>query len=170
MMNDRNVDTVLSGSEKELLMLFLQNQRDVLLWKLEGLTDEQLQQTHAPSSLTLIGIVKHLTRVEGSWLQQDLLGTEVLVLNKPKDEWNLEPRETCDGIIAGYRTACAKSDEIVEKLPLETVLAEPHPQQAGVTLRWALMHMIEETARHLGQADMIRESIDGMVGQNPRFP
>lgn len=170
MSNERNVDTVLSGSEKELLMLFLQNQRDVLLWKLEGLTHQQMQRSHPPSSLTLIGIVKHLTQVEGSWLQQDLLGTDVLALNKPQDEWNLESRETCDGIIAGYRTACAKSDEIVGGLPLGTVLANPHPLQAGVTLRWALMHMIEETARHLGQADMIRESIDGAVGQNPRFP
>lgn len=166
----RNVDTVLSGEEKELLILFLNNQRENLLWKLEGLSDEQLQQSHPPSSLTLAGIVKHLTRVEGSWLQQDLLGPDVLVLNKPKDEWHLEPGETSSDVIEGYRRACAKSDEIVEKLPLETELADPHPMQAGVTLRWALIHMIEETARHLGQADMIRESIDGMVGQNPRFP
>ena len=170
MNNDRNVDTVLSGDEKELLMLFLNNQRETLLWKLEGLTDEQLQQRHPPSTLTLIGIVKHLTRVEGSWLQQDLLGSDVLVLQQPNNEWELEPCDTCADVIESHRRACAKSDEIVAALPLETVLADPHPLQAGVTLRWALMHMIEETARHLGQADLIRESIDGMVGQNPRFP
>ena len=89
-MQERNVDTVLSGSEQELLMLFLQNQREILLWKLEGLTDEQLQQTHPPSSLTLIGIVKHLTRVEGSWLQQDLLGRDTVSIVFPEDEWKLE--------------------------------------------------------------------------------
>jgi uncharacterized damage-inducible protein DinB len=166
----RNVDTVLSGGEKELLMLFLNNQREILLWKLADLKDDQLQQTHSPSSLTLIGLVKHLTRVEGSWLQQDLLGPDVLRIDEPADEWRLEPGETCAGIIEGYETAIARSDEIVKRLPLETVLADPHPMQTGVTLRWALMHMIEETARHLGQADMIRESIDGKVGQNPRFP
>lgn len=170
MTDERNVDTVLSGGERELLMLFLNNQRDILLWKLEGLTDEQLQQTHPPSSLTLIGLVKHLTRVEGSWLQQDLLGPGVHSVVFPEDEWNLEPGETCGDIIAKYRAATAKSDEIVDRLPLETVLVDPHPLQAGVTLRWALLHMVEETARHLGQADMIRESIDGMVGQNRRFP
>lgn len=169
-MDERNVDTILSGGEKDLLILFLNNQRDILLWKLSGLTEEQLQRTHPPSSLTLIGLVKHLTRVEGSWLQQDLLGPNVLPIDHPEDEWHLEPGETCGDIIAKYRAAIARSDEIVERLPLETVLADPHPLQAGVTLRWALLHMIEETARHLGQADLIRESIDGMVGQNPRFP
>lgn len=169
-MSERNVDTVLSGEEKELLMLFLQNQREILLWKLEGLTDEQMQQTHAPSSLTLIGIVKHLTRVEGNWLQQDLLGPDVVQLDSVEDEWHLEPGETCAEIVARYQAACAKSDEIVAPLSLETVLSDPHPLQAGVTLRWTLMHMIEETARHLGQADLIRESIDGMVGQNKRYP
>lgn len=170
MIEERNVDTVLSGSEKDLLMLFLQNQRDVLLWKLEGLSDDQLQRTHPPSTLTLIGIVKHLTCVEGSWLQQDLLGPDVLRIDFPKNQWALEPGDTCEAIIGTYRETCAKSDEIVSQLPLETVLADPHPLQSGVTLSWALIHMIEETARHLGQADMIRESIDGMVGQNSRFP
>lgn len=167
---DQNVDTVLSGSEKELLMLFLQNQRDTLLWKLQALTEDQLTQKHPPSSLTLIGILKHLTRVEESWLQRDLLGPDVTNPTVPKNEWELEPGEKCSDIISRYREACSKSDEIVADISLETELADPHPLQAGVTLRWALMHMIEETARHLGQADLIRESIDGAVGQNPRFP
>jgi uncharacterized damage-inducible protein DinB len=170
MSSNRNVDTVLGGSEKELLLLFLQNQRDTLLWKLQGLSDQQLQQAHAPSTLSLIGIVKHLSRVEGSWLQEDLLGPTVAPVHHPADEWHLEPGETCESIIDGYRRACSRSDEIVRDLPLETVLADPHPLQTGVTLRWTLMHMIEETARHLGQADLIRESTDGMVGQNERFP
>lgn len=170
MTDGRNVDTVLAGGEKELLMLFLQNQRDTLIWKLEGLSDEQRQQTHPPSSLTLIGIVKHLTRVEESWLQRDLLGPDVLHIVSSENEWELDPYETSDFIIKKYRSACSNSDAIIENIPLDTVLADPHPLQAGVTLRWALLHMIEETARHLGQADLIRESIDGMVGQNERFP
>jgi len=170
MSSDRNVDTVLAGGEKDLLMLFLQNQRDTVLWKLGGLSDEQLQQTHPPSMLTLIGIVKHLTRVEGSWLQEDLLGPAVAPIHHPANEWQIEPGETCQELIARYRGACDRSNEIVRDLPLDTVLADPHPLQAGVTLRWTLMHMIEETARHLGHVDLIRESIDGMVGQNERFP
>lgn len=169
-MSDRNVDTVLTGSEKDLLMLFLNNQREILLWKLEGLDDQQLQQQHPPSSLTLIGLVKHLTGVEGSWLQQDLLGPDVLRVNRAQNGWQLVADETCTDVIEQYKNICARSDQIVTGLPLETVLVDPHPLQAGVTLRWALMHMIEETARHLGHADLIRESIDGMVGQNSRFP
>lgn len=170
MTSDRNTDTVLAGEEKELLMLFLQNQRDIILWKVDGLSCEQLQHLHPPSSLTLIGLVKHLTRVERSWLQADLLGSDVLRRNPVANQWALEPGETCDEIIADYRAACAENDGIVAELSLDTVLVDPHPLQAGVTLRWALLHMIEETARHLGHADLIRESIDGMTGQNPRFP
>lgn len=170
MTDNRNVDTVLAGDEKELLMLFLQNQRDILLWKVSGLTCEQLQKQHPPSTLTLIGLVKHVTRVERSWLQQDLLGPDVLRFDTVADEWTLDPNETCDDVIEDYREACSRSDEIVAGLSLDTVLVDPHPLQAGVTLRWALMHMIEEIARHVGHADLIRESIDGMIGQNQRFP
>ncbi|MCO5217279.1 MAG: DinB family protein [Thermomicrobiales bacterium] len=170
MTDERNIDTVLAGDEKELLLLFLQNQRDTLLWKVSGLTCDQLQMQHPPSTLSLIGLVKHLTRVERSWLQQDLLGPDILRFDDVQDQWALEPHETCDDVIADYRFACSRSDEIVADLPLETILVDPHPLQAGVTLRWALMHMIEEIARHLGHVDLIRESIDGMVGQNPRFP
>jgi hypothetical protein len=86
------------------------------------------------------------------------------------DEWHLEPGETCADIISGYRDAIRKSDEIVAEMSLDTILADPHPLQKGVTLRWALFHMIEETARHVGHADLIRESIDGMVGQNRWHP
>jgi hypothetical protein len=145
-----------TGDEREQLHWFLTMQRDMMLWKLEGLSDQQLQQTHPPSTLTLIGLVKHLTRVEQSWLQQDLLGPEVAKVIMPTDEWHLEPGETCAGVIAAYREAIRQNDEIVAGLPLDTVLADPHPLQAGVTLRWTLFHMIEESARHVGHADLIR--------------
>lgn len=159
-----------TGDEREQLQWFLTMQRDMMLWKLEDLTDEQLQQPHPPSTLTLIGLVKHLTRVERSWLQQDLLGPDVLSYDPPGDQWRLELRETCQGIIDDYRETIRASDEIVARTPLDTVLADPHPLQKGVTLRWTLFHMIEETARHVGHADLIRESIDGQVGQNRWHP
>ncbi len=155
-----------TGDERAQLQWFLNMQRDMLLWKLEGLSDNELQQTHPPSTLSLIGLVKHLTRVERSWLQQDLLGPDIISFDGPADEWHLEPGETCDSIIDDYRVAIRKSDEIVAQTALETTLADPHPLQKGVTLRWALFHMIEETARHVGHADLLRESIDGAVGQN----
>jgi hypothetical protein len=155
-----------TGDERRQLHWFLTMQRDILLWKLEGLTDAQLQTPHPPSSLSLIGLVKHLTRVERSWLQQDLLGPGVLAFAFPEDEWHLGPGETSEGVIDDYREAIRQSDTIVAQTSLDTVLADPHPLQEGVTLRWALFHMIEETARHVGHADLIRESIDGAVGQN----
>ena len=159
-----------TGDERAQLQWFLTMQRDIMLWKLEGLTDDQLQQRHPPSTLTLIGLVKHLARVERSWLQQDLLGPDVLRFPPPADEWTMEPDETCAAIIEDYRQAIRQSDRIVAGTSLDTVLADPHPLQAGVTLRWALFHMIEETARHVGHADRIRESIDGAVGQNRWHP
>jgi hypothetical protein len=155
-----------TGDERKQLNWFLTMQRDIMLWKLEGLTDVELQRPHPPTSLTLIGLVKHLARVERSWLQQDLLGPDVLSFPAPSDEWHLEPGETCEAVIEDYREAMRQSDRIVAQTSLDTVLADPHPLQSGVTLRWALFHMIEETARHVGHADLIRESIDGAVGQN----
>lgn len=168
-MTDRNIDTVLNGSEKELLMLFLQNQREILLWKVRGLRSEQLTATPLPSSISLIGLVKHLTRVERNWLQQDLVGPGEWSFTAPQDEWHLEPGENAMDVLADYREAIAASDEMVSRYELDTPLVDPHPMQKGVTLRWALMHMIEETARHVGHADMIREAIDGEVGQNERY-
>ena len=159
-----------TGDERAQLRWFLTMQRDMLLWKLEGLDDDQLQATHPPSSITLIGLVKHLTRVERSWLQEDLLGRDNTNVNHPSDEWHLEPGETCREIIDEYIDAIRENDRIVDETPLDTVLADSHPLQRGVTLRWALFHMIEETARHVGHADLIRESIDGAVGQNRWHP
>jgi hypothetical protein len=155
-----------TGDERTQLQWFLTMQRDTMLWKLEGLTGAQLQAPHPPSSLTLIGLIKHLTRVERSWLQQDLLGSDALRFEFPRDEWHLEGTETPDSIIADYLEAIRRSDEIVARTALDTKLVDPHPLQDGVNLRWALFHMIEETARHVGHADLIRESIDGAVGQN----
>jgi len=159
-----------TGDERAQLQWFLNMQRDMLLWKVERLSDDQLRQTHPPSALTLIGLVKHLTRVERSWLQQDLLGPGEIRFGDPADEWHLEPGESCADVIDRYRETIRRSDEIVAGLSLDTVLADPHPLQKGVTLRWALFHMIEETARHVGHADLIRESIDGAVGQNRWHP
>jgi hypothetical protein len=159
-----------TGDERAQLQWFLTMQRDLILWKLEGLDDEHLQTPHPPSTLTLIGLVKHLTRVERSWLQEDLLGPDKISVPHPADEWRLEPGETCQGIIDDYIAAIRESDRIVAGTPLDTVLADVHPLQQGVTLRWALFHMIEETARHAGHADLIREAIDGTTGQNRWHP
>ena len=154
-----------TGDERAQLQWFLTMQRDLILWKVEGLDHEQLQTPHPPSTLTLIGLVKHLTRVERSWLQEDLLGPARVSVPHPRDEWHLEPGETCAGIIDDYIAAIRESDRIVAEMPLDTVLADVHPLQHGVTLRWALFHMIEETARHAGHMDLIREAIDGEVGE-----
>lgn len=159
-----------TGDERAQLHWFLNMQRDILLWKLNGLNDVQLRTPHPPSSVTLIGLVKHLARVERSWLQGDLLGPKAISIEYPADEWHLEPGESCESIIADYRDAIRTSDEIVANTSLDAELVDPHPLQKGVTLRWALFHMIEETARHVGHADMVREAIDGAVGQNRWHP
>ena len=150
------------GLEREMLLAFNDQQRAALLWKLEGLSDEQLRAEHDVTGFSLLGLLKHLIRVEQTWFQQRLMGEEVE--GGPNDDtaWVPAPEESFEVLADQYRLAWSRSNEIARALPLDhhTVVAGP------VSLQWVLLHMIEETARHLGHADVIRQSIDGTTGVN----
>ena len=152
------------GTEQDMLLGFLQYERDSLLWKLDGLDEEQLRQAHPPSNLTLLGLVKHLTDVERTWFHARFAGQVDMGAWDPERHWRIEPDETSAGLIAGYRSACAESDRIVREHALGDLAAGAPPHRAGVTLGWILIHMVQETARHVGHADLIRERIDGATG------
>ncbi len=152
------------GTEKDMLLGFLQYERDSLIWKLDGLDDEQLRQPHPPSSLTLLGLVKHLTNVEQIWFQDCLAGEIEPETWDPERQWRFEPGDTATDLIGGYRAACEVSDRIVREHALDDVAARTPPHRAALTLGWILIHMVQETARHVGHADLIRESIDGRTG------
>jgi uncharacterized damage-inducible protein DinB len=156
------------GSEAETLRGFLDFHRATLLWKLEGLDDEQLRRAMVPSGTSLLGLVKHLAYVERSWFQRVWAGQEVSfpwTQDDPDADWRIEPDETTEDIVALYNGECDRSRQIVAAASaLDEAVVHPRWKEA-VSRRWILTHMIEETARHVGHADILREQLDGVVGE-----
>lgn len=158
----------LTGGEKENLHAFLDLQRDTMVWKLEGLGDEDLREPMTPSGTTLLGMLKHLADVEYGWFCETFgRETEPLPFDE-NDEYatfRIEADETTEDILAFYQRARAAADQVINELDLEAIgRAWQGPE---VNLRWVLVHMIEETARHAGHADILRELIDGATGYRP---
>ena len=157
----------LTGAEKESLHIALQRHRDVVLWKIDGLDDEQLRRRMTPSGTHLLGLVKHLAAVEYGWFC-DTFGraTEPLPFDDddPDADLRVEPHETTADIIAFYGRARAAADEVIRELDVDTLgtawFGDP------LSLRWVLVHMLEENARHAGHADVMRELIDGLTGDH----
>ena len=156
------------AGETETLEGFLDFQRATLLWKLEGLDDEQLRRPMVPSGTSLLGLVKHLAYVERSWFQLVWAGQKVSfpwTKEDPDADWRIEPDETTADVLALYNAECDRSREIVAAASSlgEAVV---HPRwKEEVSRRWILAHMLEETARHVGHADILREQLDGAVGE-----
>lgn len=154
------------GTEKELLLAFLNQQREVILWKLEGLTDDQLRQRPLPpSSLYLLGLLKHIAGVEQYWLCA-LFGRPAEPFSlAAADDLELDEGDTTGSVLAYYTRACAASDRAIIELDLDTTATTWVGDT--VSLRWAILHVIEETARHAGHADLLREHIDQTTGYLP---
>jgi len=156
-----------TGGEKESLRVALDRHRDAILWKLEGVGDEDLRRPLVPSGTSLLGLVKHLAAVEYGWFC-DTFGRQAEPLpfddDDPDADLRVEPEETTAGILAFYGRARATSDRVIDEIGLEETgmawFGEP------VTMRWVLIHMVEETARHAGHVDILRELIDGMTGDH----
>jgi uncharacterized damage-inducible protein DinB len=158
-----------TGGEPEMLAGFLDYHRATLLWKLESLDDEQLRRAMVPSGTSLLGLVKHLAYVERSWFQGVWAGQAVSLpwtREDPDADWRIEPDETTGDVLALYQGECDRSREIVAATASLDEVVE-HPRRPGwrMNRRWILVHMIEETARHVGHADILREQIDGATGE-----
>ena len=156
------------SGEKETLHSSLQQHRELMLWKLEGLDDDALRRSPVPSGTTLLGLVKHLGAVEFGWFCLTF-GRETEPLPFDDDDENadlrVEPGETTADLVAFYRRAWAAADQVISELALD----DTGTSWGGdaVSLRWVLVHMIEETARHTGHADVVRELLDGTTGYKP---
>jgi uncharacterized damage-inducible protein DinB len=156
-----------TGGEKESLRVALDRHRDAILWKLEGLDDEQLRRSMVPSGTSLLGLVKHVAAVEYGWFC-DTFGREAEPLpfddDDPDADLRVEPDETTADLLAFYGRARAAADQAIDEVGLEETgmawFGEP------VTMRWVLIHMVEETARHAGHVDILRELIDGVTGDH----
>jgi uncharacterized damage-inducible protein DinB len=162
-----------SAAERDALGQFLDYQRETILLKTEGLTQDQLAQKIPTSALTLAGILYHLALNEESWLEVRFLG-----LPEREDwadaDWEADPDWEFHTAVAmdpeelreRYRIACERSRLVAAQADgLGQLSAFKDTNDWQFTLRWALLHMIEETARHAGHADLIREAIDGTVGE-----
>lgn len=157
-----------TGGEKESLHVSLDRHRDVVLWKLDGLDDEQLRRPLTSSGTNLLGMVKHLAAVEYGWFCETFgRDTEPLPFD-PDDEnadLRVAPHESTADIVAFYGRARAAADRAIDELAVDDL----GTSWTGVTvsLRWVLIHMIEETARHAGHIDIVRELLDGAMGDHP---
>jgi uncharacterized damage-inducible protein DinB len=157
-----------TGSEKESLYVSLDRHRDVVLWKLDGLDDEQLRRPMTASGTNLLGLVKHLAAVEYGWFC-DTFGRphEPMPFDETDETADLrvEPGEATADILAFYQRARLAADRAIDELGVDDLGTSWHGET--VSLRWVLIHMVEETARHAGHIDIIREMIDGVVGDHP---
>lgn len=159
-----------NAPEQEMLEAYLNYHRATLLWKVDGVSDEDLRRPMVPSGTNLLGMVKHLAWVERGWFQETFAGEEIPMPpwtdDDPNADFRIEAHETTQQIIELYKEACDRSRAVTwaaESIDQEAVA--PSPRREGITLRWIMLHMIEETARHNGHADILREMIDGATGE-----
>jgi uncharacterized damage-inducible protein DinB len=159
----------LTGGEKETLHFSLDRHRDAVVWKVEGLTEEQARRPMTPSGTNLIGLVKHLASVEYGWFcstfgrPSDEIPIEEIEKD-PDADMRATPEETTAGILAYYARAREAADAAIDETDLEATGTAWSGET--VSMRWVLVHMIEETARHAGHMDILRELIDGAAGDH----
>lgn len=148
--------------ERAILEAFLDWDRAVVANKARGLDRDGATRIATPTGLTVLSIVRHLTVVEARWFRLHLAGDE----DVPPSEssWTVDPDLTVEAAVAAYEETCATSRAIAADLSLDAVGAVPQRFMGVVTLRYVMVHMIEETARHLGHLDVLREMTDGQVG------
>ncbi|WUI02467.1 DinB family protein [Spirillospora sp. NBC_00431] len=153
----------LNADERTTLLTFLGYLRESVTAKAYGVPDEAARAPGVPSGTSLLGLVKHLARTELNWFAWAYEGADMPRLDD--DEPPLDT-ETAEDIIAAYRAAAERSDAIVAACPdLDRPGARSLRETPPPSMRWLLVHMIEETARHAGHADIIRERLDGSVGR-----
>lgn len=166
----------LAGDELSTLLGFLELHRATLAWKCAGLDARALATTVGPSSMTLGGLLKHLAYVEDDWSGRWLRGEE---RRAPWDivDWSVEPdwdwtsaaQDSPDELRSLWTAATDRSrravDEALAGGGLDTLARRPFADGRRASLRWVLVHLVEEYARHNGHADLLREAVDGTTGE-----
>jgi hypothetical protein len=156
-----------TADERTQLGGWLNLQRALIPWKCEGLDEADAHRSVLASSplMTMAGLVSHLRWTEHCWYEVIFLGGPADANPQFSDDADADyrvPGESLARLLADYEAQCAVSDEIVAAHPLDHLAR--HPQYGGMSLRWIQLHMLEETARHAGHADAIRELLDGAKG------
>ncbi len=178
-MASRRTDPPLAGSEVDTLRAYLDYHRTTLRMKTDGLGAEELARAHPPSTLTLGGLLKHAALNEDWWFVRVMEGRETEPDWVPEGafdddaDWELTSAagDEPDELRRIFDASCAAADAAIDRalvrngLDTLSVVTSRHREGEHFTLRWILLHMIEESARHNGHADLLREAIDGTVGE-----
>lgn len=156
-----------SFAERDIISAYLDYARATVRTKCEGLTEEQARQIRLPGSpdMTVVGIVRHLAWGERAWFEGMLLGdpAEDQRIDAEPDA-GMNTGGTLADALAGYEAQAARYRDLVADMDLDTETKGDMGSRGPVTLRWILFHLIEETARHNGHLDILRELIDGTTG------
>jgi uncharacterized damage-inducible protein DinB len=159
-------DTPLVATEREMLEAFLDFHRATLLRKCAGLTDEQLRMRACPpSDLSLLGLVRHLTDVENGWFGDfdGRMEPRYATDDKPNADFDALDDTDPEEVFAAFHAEWARSKATLAKYTLDD--SDSDSRGNAYSLRWIYFHMLEEYARHNGHADLLREKIDGTVGE-----
>jgi uncharacterized damage-inducible protein DinB len=148
-----------TGDDRGTLLALLQFQRESLVRKVEGVGEEHARWSPVPSGTSLLWLVKHLAGAEATWVLRRFAGQTDIVRD---DE--VRAGDSVEGAIQAYREMWVAVDEVVAEAELDD-LCQADERQPPVDLRWILAHLLEETARHAGHADLIREQLDGSTGR-----
>jgi uncharacterized damage-inducible protein DinB len=147
----------------------LNAQRSIVLWKLDGLDKADASESTVPSGTSVLGLVKHLAWVERWWFVDFIGGSSPDYPwsdDDPDADFRVEESDSVESISELYANAVAEANEVIDSATSLDVTGTS--EGAGTrSLRWVIIHMIEETARHAGHADIIREQVDGATGYLP---
>ncbi len=162
---DRSEPSIVAD-ERPMLDGWLDYHRRTLLWKCEGLSDDQLKQASVPpSELTLLGLVRHMSEVERGWFAY-FVGADQTPIYCPDDDPNGDFANIADADVQSDLAVFRRETDLYREQTTGLVLDDVRTDYRGkdFNLRWIYTHMIEEYARHNGHADLIREAIDGATG------
>ncbi len=161
-------DPPLEADERTMLSTFLDFHRATLAIKCDGLTGDQLRERAVPpSSLSLLGLVRHMAEVERNWFRPVLGGEKMSSIFSPDLDWDASFREVGTADVAeafsAWKAECDHARALVAAAPSLDVTGDRGGER--FSLRWVMVHMIEEYARHNGHADLLRERLDGSTGE-----
>jgi len=163
---------------KAVLRRYLHDARQALVWKVSGLSEQDVRRPRTPTGTSLLGIVKHALNVEAGyfgatfgrdWPIADRLAPMAAYDTDPQADWYATEDESAADVLALYRQVWELADETIEELPLDALGQVPWWPAARrqVTLQQIIVHVLTDLARHAGQADILREQLDGQTGELP---
>jgi uncharacterized damage-inducible protein DinB len=160
--------TPATAQERDTLDAFLDFQRATVIFKVAGLSDVAARKNLVPSRTTIAGVINHLTIAERYWFRTQFAGDGWSYPEWDTDEdadWLVPESITLVDLIEEYERACQESRDVSNALTLDALSAIPSESGRHVSLRWLIAHMTQETARHNGHLDILRELLDGTTGK-----